>query len=276
MKSRTLITLAALIATALLLPGLAHAQAALPGITATPGAGGSTTYSLPVQTLLTNIDGLVQSVPANDLHTLVDELDTATHGTTTDLQTLLDSTHSFIGAATEHMPQLTRLVADSATVLHTQNDEAAALSQFGVNAKLIADQLQSSDADLRSLIGTVPQLSVQVSQLIKDTDPSLGVLIANLLTTATVALGRHDAIQELLIAAPQAVGAGTSAIAGGTANFGLSLTFFDPLGCTAGYDGTDRRTGLDAATKPLNTQARCALPPSSGTGVRGAQNAPNG
>jgi phospholipid/cholesterol/gamma-HCH transport system substrate-binding protein len=236
----------------------------------------ATKVPLPVQTLLTSIDSLVQSVPADKLTTLVDELDTATHGTTTDLQTLLDSTHSFVDAATRHMPQLTQLVADSTTVLHTQHDEAEALSQFGVNAKLIADQLVSSDADLRRLIGTVPQLSTQVSQLIRDTDPSLGVLIANLLTTSTVALGRHDAIQQLLISAPPAIAAGAGAVANGTANFGLSLTFFDPIGCTAGYDGTDRRTGLDTTAKPLNTQARCTLPPSSGTGVRGAQNAPNG
>ncbi|GAA3437172.1 MCE family protein [Kutzneria kofuensis] len=237
----------------------------------------ATKVPLPVQTLLTNIDSLVRSVPDDSLRTLVDELDTATRGTTTDLQALLDSTHSFVGATTQHMPQLTQLVTDSTTVLHTQNDEAAALTQFGANAKLIADQLRSSDADLRSLIGTVPQLSVQVSQLIRDTDPSLGVLIANLLTTATVALGRHDAIQELLIAAPQAIAAGASTVTNGTADFGLSLTFFDPLGCTAGYDGTSRRSGLDNQPgRPLNTQARCTLPAASGTGVRGAQNAPNG
>ena len=237
----------------------------------------ATKTPLPVQTLLTNIDSLVGSVPASDLHTLVDELDTATRGTTPDLQTLLDSTHDFVQATTEHMPELTQLVTDSTTVLRAQNDEAAALSQFGTNAKLIADQLRSSDADLRSLIGTVPQLSSQVSQLIRDTDPSLGVLIANLLTTSTVALGRQGAIQELLVEAPKAIAAGSNAVSNGVANFGLSLTFFDPLGCTAGYDGTDRRSGLDtAAGSPLNTQARCALPANSGTGVRGAQNAPNG
>ncbi len=236
-----------------------------------------TKIPLPAQTLLTNIDGLVSSVPPDSLHTLVDELDTATRGTTTDLQTLLDSAHSFIAATTEHLPQLTQLVTDSTTVLTTQNDEAQALSQFGTNAKLIAEQLQSSDGDLRRFIAAVPQLSIQVSQLIRDTDPSLGVLIANLLTTSTVALGRHNAIQELLIATPQAIAAGSTSIANGTANFGLSLTFFDPLGCTAGYDGTDRRTGLDVTPgHPLNTQARCTLPADSGTGVRGAQNAPNG
>lgn len=236
-----------------------------------------TKVPLPVQTLLTNIDSLVESVPADSLHTLVDELDTATHGTTPDLQTLLDSTHDFVQATTQHMPALTQLVTDSNTVLRTQNDEAQALSQFGANAKLLAEQLQSSDGDLRSLIGTVPQLSSQVSQLLRDTDPGLGVLIANLLTTSTVALGRQGAIQELLVEAPKAIAAGSDAISGNAANFGLSLTFFDPLGCTAGYDGTTRRSGLDTApSTPLNTQARCSLPATSGTGVRGAQNAPNG
>ena len=236
-----------------------------------------TKVPLPVQTLLTNIDSLVESVPADSLNTLVDELDTATRGTTPNLQTLLDSTHDFVQATTQHMPALTQLVTDSTTVLRTQNDEAQALSQFGANAKLLAEQLQSSDGDLRSLIGTVPQLSSQVSQLLRDTDPSLGVLIANLLTTSTVALGRQGAIQELLVEAPKAIAAGSNAISGNAANFGLSLTFFDPLGCTAGYDGTTRRPGLDTAPgTPLNTQARCALPPTSGTGVRGAQNAPNG
>ncbi|MFC0438655.1 MCE family protein [Kutzneria buriramensis] len=237
----------------------------------------ATKTPLPVQTLLTNIDSLVASVPADSLHTLVDELDTATRGATPDLQTLLDSTHSFVDATTQHLPQLTQLVTDSATVLKTQNDESAALTQFGANARLIAEQLDRSDGDLRRLIGTVPQLSSQVSALIRDTDPSLGVLIANLLTTSTLALGRTDAIQELLVSAPPAIAAGSNTVGNGIANFGLSLTFFDPLGCTAGYDGTNRRSGLDTgAGAPLNTQARCALPAASGTGVRGAQNAPNG
>jgi flagellar biosynthetic protein FliP len=57
MNSRNLLTFAAIACAALfaLLPDAAHAQAvqaALTGVTATPGPGGSTSYSLPVQTLL--------------------------------------------------------------------------------------------------------------------------------------------------------------------------------------------------------------------------------
>ncbi|HEX4327073.1 MAG TPA: flagellar type III secretion system pore protein FliP [Burkholderiales bacterium] len=61
MNSRQLLPLIAIAGAALfaLLPDSAHAQAvqaalpaSLPGVTATPGPGGSTSYSLPVQTLL--------------------------------------------------------------------------------------------------------------------------------------------------------------------------------------------------------------------------------
>jgi phospholipid/cholesterol/gamma-HCH transport system substrate-binding protein len=219
-----------------------------------------TTTPLPVQTLLTNIHSMVTSVPRDALRTVVDELNTATQNV--DLPTLLDSTHELVHTATKHLPQLTQLVTDANTVLKTQNDEARALQQFGDNAKLIAGQLASSDNDLRRLITATPGLATEVSELIKATDPALGVLIANLLTTSTVALGKQDAIQELLVSAPKAIAAGNAAVSGGVANFGLALTFFDPLPCTDGYDGT--------------ILSHCVLPSSSGTDVRGAAHAPNG
>jgi phospholipid/cholesterol/gamma-HCH transport system substrate-binding protein len=57
----------------------------------------------------------------------------------------------------------------------------------------------------------------------------------------------------------------------------MSVTFFEPLPCTAGYGSTTYRNGLDTSpTTALNTKARCASPPSSGKNVRGSANAPSG
>ena len=58
--------------------------------------------------------------------------------------------------------------------------------------------------------------------------------------------------------------------------FGVALTFFDPLPCTAGYGGTTYRNGLDTTPAPLNTAAQCTLPASSGIDVRGSAHAPSG
>jgi phospholipid/cholesterol/gamma-HCH transport system substrate-binding protein len=61
------------------------------------------------------------------------------------------------------------------------------------------------------------------------------------------------------------------------ATFGLALTFFDPTPCTAGYQGTPNRNGLDVSPQvPLNVHATCALAPSTGVDVRGSANAPSG
>ncbi len=113
--------------------------------------------------------------------------------------------------------------------------------------------------------------------MLRDLDPSLGVVLANLLTTAEVAVTRQRGIEELLVTYPAVVSAGSTAVDGGKLNLGMAVTFFDPLPCTAGYGATRYRNGLDLGTAPpLNTGAACASAPSTGKNVRGAANAPKG
>ncbi|MER7204857.1 ABC transporter substrate-binding protein, partial [Streptomyces sp. NPDC000188] len=125
--------------------------------------------------------------------------------------------------------------------------------------------------------GSVRPKAAPGSGLLRDLDPSLGVVLANLLTTSEVAVTRQHGTEELLVKFPQAVAAGATVVDGDKVNFGMAVTFFEPLPCTAGYSGTRYRSGLDLGTAPaLNTQARCASPPSSGINVRGSANAPKG
>jgi phospholipid/cholesterol/gamma-HCH transport system substrate-binding protein len=73
------------------------------------------------------------------------------------------------------------------------------------------------------------------------------------------------------------VAAGSSVITNDGATFGLALTFFDPTPCTAGYQGTPDRNGLDVAPQAsLNVHASCTPAPSTGVDVRGSANAPSG
>ena len=104
---------------------------------------------------------------------------------------------------------------------------------------------------------------------------SLGALLSNLLVTSDVFLARKDGVQQLLVGLPAAVTAGGSVVTPNGINVGVVPTFFDPLPCTAGYQGTHVRSGLTTAPgAPLNTAASCQAPASSGVDVRGAQNAP--
>ncbi|ONI85028.1 ABC transporter substrate-binding protein [Saccharothrix sp. ALI-22-I] len=233
-----------------------------------------TKLPLPVEQVLTSLDELARSVPVESLRTVVDELDQALRGTGPDLQVLLDATSEFIGTAGAHLPQTTRLLNDSLVVLQTQMDHSAAINSFADSALLVAARLRESDGDLRRLIAAAPGAASEVSALLRDSGPNLGIVLANLLTTADVLVTRQGALEEILVTVPDAVSVGASTVASGQAQFGLALTFFEPPPCHAGYETTPRKPGLDTSPGPFNTAAGCTLPRGSATGVRGSQNAP--
>lgn len=229
------------------------------------------------QTVLANLDDLASSVPLTDLQTVVDQLYDATAGQGPNLQTLLDAGTTLTTDATRNAPTTIQLVQDGQTVLTTQADESGALATFGADAELLAGQLASSDGDVRKLIANTTPAADQIDGLLQDTTPQLGTLLANLLTTSDIAVTRQGALTEALSVTPAAVAAGSTVITRDGANFGMTLTFFNPVPCVAGYGGTTERNALDTSpSAPLNTTARCTLPPSSGVEVRGSANAPNG
>lgn len=238
---------------------------------------GSTRTPPPVDNLLTNIDTFAKSVPTDSLRTVVDELDLAFRGAGPDLQVLLDNTRSFTQTATEHLPQTKALLRDGLVVLTTQTQQGSAIRSFSGDLKLLAEQLKNSDGDLRRLIAVTPQAAEQVSALLGESGPNLGVLVANLLTTANILVTRRDGLEQIAVTYPLvAAGGFTVAPGDGSAHFGLALNVFDPAPCTVGYEGTTIRSGTDTTPVALNTQAYCALARGSASTVRGAQNAPYG
>jgi phospholipid/cholesterol/gamma-HCH transport system substrate-binding protein len=235
-----------------------------------------TQLPLPVTSVLTSINTLATSLPLRSLRALTDELAAGFAGQGRNLQAIVDGNGSLVRGAYATLPQTATLIRDGRTVLATQIAETGALNAFGANALLLARQLESSDASIRSLIVDGSQAAGQVADLLAGTNPSLGILIANLLTTSDVSLTRGKALNELLSALPAAIAIGSTVINGKGASFGVALTFFDPLPCTAGYGGTRYRNGLNTSPGTLNTAARCILPPGSGVDVRGSANAPPG
>jgi phospholipid/cholesterol/gamma-HCH transport system substrate-binding protein len=234
-----------------------------------------TQLPLPVTSLLTSVNTLATSLPLASLRSVLNELATGFSGEGTSIQALIDGQSQLVRAASATTSQSIALTEESKSVLATQIAEASALSSFAANLRLFAGQFVASDSDLRRLIADGPAAATQVAGLITDNTPGLGALIANLLTTSEVSLTRGNNINELLSALPAAIAAGSTVITTKGARFGVALTFFNPLPCTAGYQGTKIRNGLDTSPgPPLNTSARCTSPPGSPIDVRGSANAP--
>jgi phospholipid/cholesterol/gamma-HCH transport system substrate-binding protein len=234
-----------------------------------------TTLPLPVTSLLTSVNELATSIPLPELRIVLNNLALGFGGTSASLQALIHGQSKFISASGSALPQTTTLIEDGQTVLATQNAEAAAFRSFAASSRLFAGQLVASDADLRRLFANGAPAAAQVAGLITDNTPTLGALIANLLTTSQITLTRGAALQETFSALPAAIAAGSTVITTRGARFGVALTFFNPLPCTAGYQGTKVRNGLDTSPgPPPNTNARCTSPVSSGIDVRGSAHAP--
>ncbi|MFE7132184.1 MCE family protein [Streptomyces sp. NPDC057638] len=231
----------------------------------------------PVTDVLTSVDSLASSIDLESLRTVVDEFGAAFEGRGKDLQALIDNGDAFVRAADRALPATTRLMIDGETVLRTQAEQGRALRDFASGARELAGALKGSDADLRRLIAAAPEAAAQVSAVLRELEPGLGAVVANLLTTSMVAVTRQGAMNELLVKLPALASAGATAVTNKSARFGIALTFHDPMPCRRGYEGTIRRDGTDlSAAPPLNTAARCAEPARSGINVRGSGNAPRG
>jgi phospholipid/cholesterol/gamma-HCH transport system substrate-binding protein len=230
---------------------------------------------VPVEELVADVDDLARSVPLESLSTVVTELGTAFEGTALPLQRLLDTSDAFTADAVDALPETLALIRDGRTVLATQNDVAGSFRDFSRDLALLAEQLRTSDPDLRRLLQTGPQASAQVTALLRESGNGLSELVADLLTVSRVAEPRQSALRQLLVTYPAfAAVAFTVAPGDGTGHLGLAVNLFDPYPCTQGYEGTDRRPGTDIADTDPNTDAYCAEPPGSPIAVRGAQNVP--
>ena len=162
-------------------------------------------------------------------------------------------------------------------MLDTQERQAANITDFASGLKTIAGQLKKSDPDLRRVIAQAPQLSRQISDVLAASGTDLGVLFANLLTTAQITTSRKDSIEELLVAYPIISAFSPSTSPDGTGHLGVVFNFFDPASCTKGYEGTKERPANDddrGAGEHERLLRRAAGQPDRG--ARGAERALRG
>ncbi|MEJ3653889.1 MCE family protein [Actinomycetes bacterium KLBMP 9759] len=234
-----------------------------------------TSIPVPVEDLVVDLDDFVRSVPLDSLRTVVDELGTAFSDTAQPLQKILDTTDAFTTDAVDALPQTLALISDSRTVLTTQNETAGSFKSFSKDLALLADQLASSDPDVRRLIANGPEAADQVSQLLDESGSGASELIAGLLTVSRVAEPRQAGLRQFLVEYPGLASSGYSVIPDdGTAHLGLVVNLFDPYPCAQGYEATPHRSGDDLEPLTPDPDLHCAEPPGSPISVRGAQNVP--
>lgn len=243
---------------------------------------------VPVATaeLLTNVDGLVRSVPQDQLRTVVSELGAGFQGTGPALGQILDTTASFVKTADDNFEVTRELIRDSNTVLGTQADKASAIQSFSRDLALFSGTMVKSDRDLRAVIDNGSATAIELRTFLEQNEVDLGELIRNLLITGQVTNKNIDGVRTALIAFPYLVAGGFTVATSehdGNGNrlpvdvqLGLQLQDQSNPPCVPGYPSGAPKPQRDPADKseiPLDATAHCALGPEQ-TNPRGAQNAP--
>jgi phospholipid/cholesterol/gamma-HCH transport system substrate-binding protein len=228
---------------------------------------------------LVNLDRLVNSVPKSALRDLISQLGAAFNNTGPSLATLLDQTKALLSTATSDVPQTTRLIGDSSTVLATQIALSNDILSFSRHLASLSGQLRTADGAVRRIITEGVPTATEVSQLVNSVDATLPVVVSNLITVGQMAAVRIPGLREILIIYPYVVATSFGLFPGGGTRFGVPLPTpqnSNPQPCLTGYlPPSQWRLPSDLRYPPIRWHSFCTAPVASNTGPRGSREGPD-
>jgi phospholipid/cholesterol/gamma-HCH transport system substrate-binding protein len=234
--------------------------------------------SLPVstQTLLVNLDRLVNSLPKSALATTITELGNAFRDTGPSLSRLLDASNSLVATATSDLPQTISLINDGGKVLDTQNDLSQSTLNYASAFASFSDQLRKSDTDLRGVLDKGVPAGQQVTDLVNRLNIPVTNLLNNGISLGKITQPRIEELRMTLILEPYVISTAFDAFANGQSNFGVPVPPTEtPSICTQGYSTSYARPPEDyTTTNTFPYGLTCKAAHGTGTLVRGSQNAP--
>ncbi len=243
-----------------------------------------TSIPTPVQDVLSSAIGLSDSVPVDDLTSVVTELGKAFNGNGENLRVLVDSLSNLARSGNDNLPATISLIRNADTVLATQADQSDAIGDWAKNLGLITAQLASSDPSIRRLLTTGSASATQISALLSRSGADATSVVRDLAADVGNISGTFPLVSPALaLLSALSSGSYSPAPGDGTLRFGVVLETSNPPACTVGYEGTQAEIAaikkknpdfdLNYDDFPFNTAAGCAVAQGNPTLVRGAQNA---
>lgn len=232
--------------------------------------------------LIDTVNKNLQQVPQDKLDTLIDESYDAVGGSDEDLRRLLDSANKLITDANGNVASITTLIQDMGPVLNSQAVTSDAIRTWAKNLNTLSTQAADHDQELRGILQKTPGAAGQVNALFQQLQPTLPILMANLVSLGQVGVTYNPSLEQILVVLPQGVSA-LAAIAvpnmDGTDRGFLSFntpTLNASPPCTTGFlPASERRDGSAVDSPPRTDETLyCAIPQNSQNAVRGARNLP--
>jgi phospholipid/cholesterol/gamma-HCH transport system substrate-binding protein len=237
-----------------------------------------------VNTLLDATNRGLAAIPHDNLKTAVDEAYLAVGGLGPELSRLVKGSTALAIDARANLDPLTTLIDQSKPVLDTQTETGSSVRAWASNLATVTNQLQANDDAVRGVLEKGPGAADEARALFERLQPTLPIVLANLVNVGQVAVTYQPGLEQLLVLLPQGT-ATTQAI--GTANrntkqdykgaylsFNLNLNLPPP--CTTGFlpSYEQRAANLEDYPDRPAGDVYCRVPQDSPLNVRGARNLP--
>ncbi|OBJ67827.1 MlaD family protein [Mycobacterium sp. 1274756.6] len=236
-------------------------------------------------TLLAATNRGLAAIPRDDLKTVVDESYTAVGGLGPELARLVKGVTRLSIDARTNLESLITLIDDSGPILDSQIRSADSIARWTANSSDVTGQLRDNDVSLRGILQEGPAALQETQRLLERLEPTLPVVLANLVSIGDVAVTYRDNLEGILVLVPQitAMAQGALLAQKGTKqayrgiylDFNLNMNL--PPNCTTGFlPAQQQRSPLfeDYPDRPPGN-LYCRVPQDSTlTGVRGARNYP--
>ena len=158
-----------------------------------------------VDSLLDAANRGLGAIPQDNLATAIDESYTAIGGLGPELTRLVKGSTDLSIDADKNLDSLVTLIDRSPPVLDSQPNSAEAIDAWAAHLASITKQLASANDSFTAVLQTGPRAVDEARQLIQRLQPTLPVLLANLVSIGQVAVAYQPAIEQLLVLFPQGI-----------------------------------------------------------------------
>ncbi len=237
-----------------------------------------------VNTVLDLTNEGLRAIPQENLRTVIDESYEAVGGLGPELRRLVNGSTQLAIDARANLDSLTTVIDQVQPVLDSQTDTSGSIQAWASNLADITEQLQSEDGAVSGILSSGPGAAEEVRALFDQLQPTLPVVLANLVSIGEVAVTYQPNLEQLLVLLPQGT-AVTQAV--GVAKAGtkqdymgdyltLNLNLNIPPPCTTGFLPAQQQrppTFEDYPDRPAG-DVYCRVPQDGAFNVRGARNIP--
>jgi phospholipid/cholesterol/gamma-HCH transport system substrate-binding protein len=234
--------------------------------------------------LAATVRGL-NAIPRDNLKTVVDEGYVAFGGLGPELSRLIKGSTTLASDARKNLDAILTLIDGSKPLLESQTKSAAAIHAWASHLATVTSELRNNDSAVAGLLQRGAPAAEEARQLVERLQPTLPIVLANLVSIGQVGVTYRDNLEALLVELPE----GTADVqgilvadkdvkspyAGGYLSFNLNLN--SPPPCTTGFLPAQQQRAASYQDAPdiPGGNFYCRIPQDSPlTAVRGARNLP--